>query len=83
MTHEDAATIKLDIFQSVGESIHIDPDTSLWYMAYLYDQGYDFGEIERLQGEINSLMKRQLAEAARPADCPAPSRAELERPAAE
>jgi anaerobic magnesium-protoporphyrin IX monomethyl ester cyclase len=62
MTHEEAARIKLDIFQAVGESSHIDPDTSLWYMAYLYDQGYDFREIGRLQDEINALAKRQLEE---------------------
>jgi anaerobic magnesium-protoporphyrin IX monomethyl ester cyclase len=61
MNHEDAARIKLDIFQSVDDSIHIDPDTSLWYMAYLYDQGFDFRQIDRVQTEINDLMKRQLA----------------------
>ncbi|MGH7114639.1 MAG: radical SAM protein [Stellaceae bacterium] len=77
MTHEEAAQIKLDIFRSVGTSTHIDPDTSLWYMVYLYDQGYDFAEIERLQGEINGLTKRQLTAAGRAASEPA------ERPAAE
>jgi anaerobic magnesium-protoporphyrin IX monomethyl ester cyclase len=61
MNHEDAARIKLDIFQSVTGSTHIDPDTSLWYMAYLYDQGRDFPAIERQQAEINNLMKRQLS----------------------
>ena len=61
MNHEDAARIKLEIFQSVTKSTHIDPDTSLWYMAYLYDQGYDFNSINRQQTEINDLMKRQLA----------------------
>jgi anaerobic magnesium-protoporphyrin IX monomethyl ester cyclase len=61
MTHEDAARIKLDIFQSVSGSTHIDPDTSLWYMAYLYDQGEDFAGIRQQQDGINALMKRQLA----------------------
>jgi p-methyltransferase len=61
MNHEDAARIKLDIFGSITESTHIDPDTSLWYMAYLYDQGYDFARIEREQAGINALMKHQLA----------------------
>ena len=83
MTHEEAAEIKLDIFRSVTESTHIDPDTSLWYMAYLYDQGYDFREIERLQGEINLLMKQQLDEGGGSAGSNAPSPAELQRPAAE
>jgi p-methyltransferase len=64
MTHEDAARIKLDLFQSIGDSTHIDPDTSLWYMAYLYDQGYSFKDIEHVQAGINALMKRQLETAA-------------------
>ena len=60
MTHEDAARIKLELFQSITDSTHIDPDTSLWYMAYLYDQGYSFKDIEHMQAGINDLMKRQL-----------------------
>lgn len=60
MSHEQASRIKLEMFQAI-ESTHIDPDTSLWYMAYLYDQGYDFGQIRLWQAEINALMKRQLA----------------------
>ncbi|HEY3909058.1 MAG TPA: radical SAM protein [Stellaceae bacterium] len=81
MTHEEAAEIKLDIFRSVAGSTHIDPDTSLWYMVYLYDQGYDFADIERLQGEINDLTKRQLAAASRGASSAVS--ASMERPAAE
>ena len=83
MTHEEASEIKLDIFRSVRGSTHIDPDTSLWYMAYLYDQGYDFSQIEQLQGEINLLMKQQLAEAGQPASWTASVSVDLERPAAE
>ena len=60
MTHEAASQIKLDLFRSIDGSTHIDPDTSLWYMAYLYDQGYSFEDIERMQAGINDLMKRQL-----------------------
>lgn len=60
MTHEAASQIKLDLFRSIDDSTHIDPDTSLWYMAYLYDQGHSFADIERMQAGINDLMKRQL-----------------------
>jgi len=60
MNHEDAARIKLDLFRSIDNSTNIDPDTSLWYMAYLYDQGYDFKAIEKVQAGINGLMKHQL-----------------------
>lgn len=61
MTHDRAAELKLDLFRSISASTHIDPDTSLWYMAYLYDQGYGFDEIRRRQDGINALMKAQLA----------------------
>ncbi len=60
MNHEDASRIKLDLFRSIDNSTNIDPDTSLWYMAYLYDQGYDFKAIEKVQAGINDLMKHQL-----------------------
>ncbi|BAM91495.1 Fe-S oxidoreductase [Bradyrhizobium oligotrophicum S58] len=61
MSHEDAGRIKLEMFQSIKNACFVDPDTSLWYMAYLYDQGYDFREIRQLQEGINTIMKRQLA----------------------
>lgn len=61
MSYEEATSIKLDIFQAISGSTHIDPDTSLWYMAYLYDQGYTFADINRKQTDINAMIKRQLA----------------------
>jgi anaerobic magnesium-protoporphyrin IX monomethyl ester cyclase len=60
MNYEQATRIKLDMFLEIDSSTHVDPDTSLWHMAYLYDQGYDFGRIKRAQDEINALVKRQL-----------------------
>jgi p-methyltransferase len=60
MNYEQATRIKLDMFQGIKGSTHVDPDTSLWHMAYLYDQGYDFARIRREQDEINALIKRQL-----------------------
>lgn len=70
MSSDQASAIKLDMFQSIKGATHIDPDTSLWYMAYLYDQGLDFKEIRHTQEQINDLMKAQLA--AIPADAPTP-----------
>ena len=67
MTHDRAAEIKLELFQSIDTSTHVDPDTSLWYMAYLYDQGLSFPEIRREQDEINGLMKAQLRSLGKPA----------------
>lgn len=60
MSYEEATKIKLEIFQSIGESTHVDPDTSLWHMAYLYDQGHSMKEIRALQESINDLMKDQI-----------------------
>jgi anaerobic magnesium-protoporphyrin IX monomethyl ester cyclase len=60
MNYEQATRIKLDMFLEIDRSTHVDPDTSLWHMAYLYDQGYDFGRIKRAQDEINVLVKQQL-----------------------
>ena len=60
MDYEQATRIKLDMFLQIDSSTHVDPDTSLWHMAYLYDQGYDFGRIKRAQDEINRLVKHQL-----------------------
>lgn len=61
MDHEQAARIKLEIFRQIDSSVLVDADTSLWHMAYLYDQGYGFDQIRDAQIEINDLMKAQLA----------------------
>jgi p-methyltransferase len=60
MTYEQATRIKLEMFLEIRNSTHVDPDTSLWSMAYLYDQGYDFAAIKRAQDEINALIGQQL-----------------------
>jgi len=60
MTSDQAARLKIDMFKSIKNSTFIDPDTSLWYFAYLYDQGFDFPTINRLQQEINSVMLDQI-----------------------
>jgi anaerobic magnesium-protoporphyrin IX monomethyl ester cyclase len=60
MDSDEASKIKIDMFRSIKNSTHIDPDTSLWYFAYLYDQGYDIPTIEKAQKQINSIMMQQL-----------------------
>lgn len=60
MTSDEAAQLKLDLFRDIRGATHVDPDTSLWYLAYLYDQGLGFDEMRTLQDEINGLMRRQL-----------------------
>lgn len=60
MSYQEATQIKLDVFKEVSTSTHIDPDTSLWHMAYLYDKGHQFSEIRAIQEDINDMMKAQL-----------------------
>jgi p-methyltransferase len=60
MSYEQATNIKLEMFQSIKNAVSVDPDTSLWYMAYLYDQGYDFNQIKTIQQGLNSVMQDQL-----------------------
>jgi len=60
MDYERAARLKLEMFNEIDTSVMVDADTSLWYIAYLYDQGFSFAEIRQAQTEINELMKAQL-----------------------
>jgi len=60
MSHDIASDLKLEMFNEISSAVHIDPDTSLWYMAYLYDQGYSFADISRYQKEINDKIKTQI-----------------------
>ncbi len=56
-----ASEIKLEMFKNIKNSVSIDPDLSLWYLAYLYDQGFSFNEIKQKQTDISLLMSRQLS----------------------
>jgi p-methyltransferase len=60
MDHERAARLKLELFDEIDSSVLVDADTSLWHLAYLYDQGWSFEQIRAAQVEINDLMKKQL-----------------------
>ena len=60
MTSETAFEYKIMMFREIKNSVFIDPDTSLWYLAYLYDQGFSINEISDIQKNINTLMLEQL-----------------------
>lgn len=60
MNYSEAQMYKIKIFMTVKNSVFIDPDTSLWHLAYLYDAGYSLGDIMRIQKEINLLMHDQI-----------------------
>ena len=62
MTSERATELKLEVFGRVKNSIYIDADTSLWYIAYLRDQGYSLEQIKASQSLINQMMARDNAD---------------------
>ncbi len=47
-------------FQEISNSVFIDPDTSLWYLAHLYDQGFSMQEVADIQFHINEIMSSQM-----------------------
>jgi p-methyltransferase len=60
MESAEAYEHKISMFRAIKNSVFIDPDTSLWYLAYLYDQGFTMEEISVMQRSINALMKFQI-----------------------
>ncbi|MGY8927967.1 MAG: hypothetical protein ACKVJC_11860, partial [Flavobacteriales bacterium] len=50
----------IEMFKKIKSSVFIDADTSLWYIAYLYDQGYSINDIISIQTEINSVVHDQI-----------------------
>jgi anaerobic magnesium-protoporphyrin IX monomethyl ester cyclase len=60
MAYEDIHSKIIQMFEKVKTSVFIDADTSLWYIAYLYDQGYSIEQIMQLQQEINIILKDQV-----------------------
>jgi p-methyltransferase len=44
-----AGSKKLEIFAEVKNSLYVDADTNLWYIAYLYDMGYHIKDILDIQ----------------------------------
>lgn len=60
MTSEEAHLRKIDLFKSIKRSTYVDPDTSLWYLAYLYDQGFQMDAINSIQTHVNDIMRDQI-----------------------
>ena len=59
MNSVQASAYKMQMFRDF-KSVFIDPDTSLWYLAYLYDQGFTMEEIADFQQDINKIMLAQM-----------------------
>lgn len=60
MDNKMAYAHKIEMFKSIKNSVFIDADTSLWYIAYLYDQGFSIEKIKDIQREINEIVLAQI-----------------------
>ena len=60
MDYATAQQRKIEIFRAVKNSVFVDADTNLWYLAYLYNEGYSMDYISKIQGEMNGIMLDQL-----------------------
>jgi p-methyltransferase len=60
MDYKIASSKKAEMFKRIKNAIFIDPDTSLWHIEYLYEQGFSFEKIKNVQREINKIMQKQM-----------------------
>ncbi|HEB69965.1 MAG TPA: radical SAM protein [Desulfobulbus sp.] len=60
MDSNTAYQFKIEMFKGIKNSVFIDPDTSLWYLAYLYDQGFSINAITEIQTAINDITIDQI-----------------------
>ena len=60
MDYQTAYEKKIEIFRDVKSSTFIEPDLSLWYIAYLYDQDYTVNTIKDATDALNDVMLYQL-----------------------
>ncbi len=58
MSSQEASKIKLEIFDSINESIYLDSDSGLWYLTYLRDQNFNWDQIERSQKIIVDMLRK-------------------------
>jgi len=58
MTSIQASEMKSELFKEVNDSIYVDADISLWYLAYLRDRGLSWNSIDKVQRTLNEMMKR-------------------------
>jgi anaerobic magnesium-protoporphyrin IX monomethyl ester cyclase len=60
MGYDLANEWKMKMFMDIKNSIFVDPGMDLWYIAYLYDQGYRIEDIMILQKEMNMVIRDQM-----------------------
>jgi len=57
MNSNEASTVKMEIFNNISESIYLDSDSGLWYLAYMRDQDYDWKTIADSQRIIVEMLR--------------------------
>ncbi|MFA6234870.1 MAG: radical SAM protein [Bacteroidota bacterium] len=60
MDSEGAHEAKYHMFREIKSSVFVDPDTSLWHLAYLYDQGFSLEHIRSIQRDLNEVIRNQI-----------------------
>ncbi len=60
MNYRQASDLKLSMFRQIKGATAVDPDTSMWYVAYLNDQGYSMAQVKGIQTAINTIIGDQL-----------------------
>ena len=60
MNYRQASDLKLSMFRRIKGATAVDPDTSMWYVAYLNDQGYSMAQVKEVQTAINTIIGDQL-----------------------
>tara|TARA_Y100000741_G_scaffold365045_1_gene358645 strand:+ start:292 stop:1929 length:1638 start_codon:yes stop_codon:yes gene_type:complete len=58
MNSQEASEVKLEIFDSVDESVYLDSDSGLWYLTYLRDQNFNWSAIEKSQRIVVEMLRR-------------------------
>ena len=60
MDSQQAYAHKIALFRKIKNSVFIDPDTSLWFIAYLLDQNFSIKQIAEIQKNLNDIMLSQI-----------------------
>ncbi|MBF0595420.1 MAG: radical SAM protein, partial [Candidatus Omnitrophica bacterium] len=60
MTYTEASALKIALFKQITSAVAVDPDTSMWHIAYLNDRGYSMAQVKQVQRAINALIVEQL-----------------------
>jgi anaerobic magnesium-protoporphyrin IX monomethyl ester cyclase len=60
MDSVQATRNRQEMFLEINDSIHVDPDISLWHWIYLSDRGYTLSQVKEIQRYTNEVVKDQM-----------------------